>query len=70
MNFSNYSMKTFQQTSKIMDIVWKKNMISRFISERTQLPNITLGRWSLTQCDKKNEIKVYQANMDHCGTCS
>ena len=27
-----------------------------------------LGRWERTG-DKLNSIKVYWANMDHCGTC-
>lgn len=27
-----------------------------------------LGRWECTT-DKLNNIKVYWANMDHCGTC-
>jgi hypothetical protein len=29
-----------------------------------------LGRWSPINCDKTNAIKVFWANMDHCGTCT
>ena len=29
-----------------------------------------LGRWNPMSCDKTNAIKVFWANMDHCGTCS
>ena len=34
-----------------------------------KLEKILLGRWERT-CDKMNGIKVYWANIDHCGTCS
>lgn len=33
------------------------------------LEKILLGRWERT-CEKANTIKVYWANIDHCGTCS
>jgi hypothetical protein len=34
-----------------------------------KLENIILGRWKCTD-ERLNKIKVYWANMDHCGTCS
>jgi len=36
---------------------------------KLKLEKILLGRWERT-CDKANTIKVYWANVDHCGTCS
>ena len=36
---------------------------------KSTVDKIALGRWERT-CEKKNKIKVYWANMDHCGTCS
>lgn len=32
-------------------------------------PDTPLGRWSRTT-EKMNAIKVFWANVDHCGTCS
>lgn len=36
---------------------------------KSTVEKIALGRWERT-CEKKNKIKVYWANIDHCGTCS
>ena len=33
------------------------------------LPDAPLGRWSRTT-EKMNAIKIFWANVDHCGTCS
>ncbi len=33
------------------------------------LPNITLGRWSLKYDEKVINRIVHQANEDHCGCC-
>jgi hypothetical protein len=35
---------------------------------RTTIEETVLGRWARTN-EKINGIKVYWANMDHCGTC-
>ena len=35
---------------------------------RTTIDETVLGRWARTN-EKMNGIKVYWANMDHCGTC-
>ena len=32
------------------------------------VPTIRLGRWNNSN-DKLTNIKIYWANMDHCGTC-
>ena len=32
-------------------------------------PDTPLGRWTRTS-DKMNSIKIFWANVDHCGTCS
>ena len=42
-------------------------MFRKFFTKN--LENIILGRWKCTD-EKLNKIKVYWANMDHCGTCS
>lgn len=42
-------------------------MFSRFFTK--PLEKTILGRWNRT-CETVNSIKVYWANMDHCGTCS
>lgn len=31
--------------------------------------DVPLGRWTRTT-EKENAIKVFWANVDHCGTCS
>lgn len=35
---------------------------------RNTIEKTLLGRWARTN-EKINGIKVYWANMDHCGTC-
>ena len=35
---------------------------------RNTVEKTLLGRWARTT-EKVNSIKVYWANMDHCGTC-
>jgi hypothetical protein len=42
-------------------------MFRRFFTNNIE--NIILGRWKCTD-ENINRIKVYWANMDHCGTCS
>ena len=32
-------------------------------------PDAPLGRWARTT-EKANSIKIFWANVDHCGTCS
>lgn len=32
-------------------------------------PDAPLGRWARTS-EKANSIKIFWANVDHCGTCS
>ena len=46
---------------------WLDAMFSRLFTKT--LEKTLLGRWDRT-CEKVNSIKVYWANMDHCGTCS
>ena len=43
------------------------SMFRRFFANN--LEKILLGRWKCTD-ERLNKIKVYWANMDHCGTCS
>jgi hypothetical protein len=31
---------------------------------------VFLGRWHRETCRHKMKVKIDQANMDHCGTCS
>lgn len=31
---------------------------------------ITLGRWKIEKNDFKTDIKILNANEDHCGTCN
>lgn len=43
-------------------------MLSRLFSIRFK-PDVPLGRWARTS-EKANAIKIFWANVDHCGTCS
>lgn len=42
-------------------------MFGRFFINKIE--TLILGRWKCTD-ERVNRIKVYWANMDHCGTCS
>jgi hypothetical protein len=43
-------------------------MFRRLFSIRF-IPDVPLGRWARTS-EKVNAIKIFWANVDHCGTCS
>ena len=39
-------------------------------SNQNKLNQVDLGRWKIGGTEKEISIKVFQANEDHCGTCS
>jgi len=44
-------------------------MLRKLFSLRFITPAPLLGRWTRTT-EKMNSIKIFWANVDHCGTCS
>ena len=44
-------------------------MFRKLFAFRSIVPEPVLGRWTRT-CEKTNSIKIFWANVDHCGTCS
>lgn len=55
----------------------KKNNIFQLIYKfmnynlkKKNIPIITLGRWKIENDSNKTNIKIDNANEDHCGTCS
>ena len=44
-------------------------MFRKLFSLRFICPAPLLGRWTRTS-EKVNSIKIFWANVDHCGTCS
>ena len=52
-----------------------KNYIHQFINKllnyklKNEIPKIILGRWSIEIDNNKTNIKVDNANEDHCGSC-
>ena len=44
-------------------------MLRKLFSLRFISPAPLLGRWTRTS-EKVNSIKIFWANVDHCGTCS
>jgi hypothetical protein len=58
-------------------LINKKNnlfqTVYKFINNnynKKDISKVTLGRWGLEECDNKINIKVDNANEDHCGTCA
>lgn len=56
-------------TTTLQNVSKKLNIQSR-TKHLFIIPKTDLGRWKPYYKDNINEIKIYQANMDHCGTCS
>ena len=46
-----------------------RQMLRKLFSLRFITPAPLLGRWTRTT-EKVNSIKIFWANVDHCGTCS
>ena len=44
-------------------------MFRKLLGFRVIVPEPMLGRWTLTS-EKATSIKIFWANVDHCGTCS
>lgn len=44
-------------------------MFRKLFGFRFIVPEPMLGRWTRTS-EKANSIKIFWANVDHCGTCS
>ena len=64
------SSKTVTLFITILQNVSKKLNNQSRIKHLFTIPNTDLGRWKPVYKHDINEIKIYQANMDHCGTCA
>jgi len=53
---------------KVSKGMYTNTMFRRIFSSRFN-PDVLLGRWTRTD-EKANSIKIFWANVDHCGTCS
>ena len=43
--------------------------VQKIVFKRFKQIPMPLGRWHLTECPKKIDIKVDWSNEDHCGPC-
>lgn len=61
MRFIRANIKIFEIPNKITNIIF--NYFNRNNNK------ITLGRWGIEKESHKTNIKIDNANEDHCGTC-
>jgi len=63
-----FSVKT---DMKVVEMIISNQMFRKFFRFRFRfiVPEPMLGRWTRTS-EKMNSIKIFWANVYHCGTCS